>query len=572
MKPVETASDPEAVSRLSTTGSELETLMTLLRLERTACQPAGHALFQDLDWTLDEGRKIGLVGPNGAGKSSLLRVIAGDLAPDAGSVQLRRGARLARLPQEVHFEPGRTVLQVALRPPRHLQAVEAELASLQKALEAPDVGDDPNRLARLLDRQAEALRRFEALGGYAFEGRVRAHLTQLGVGPDRWNDEAEALSGGQKKLAALARLFAAEPDLLLLDEPDNHLDLAAKSRLEESLRRYPKTLIVISHDRYLLDGCIDEIAELEQGRLTLYPGTYSAYASERALQRLHQQKAYHDQQKEIRRVEAQIARFEHWARLVVNERHIKQARSRRRRLDRMEERGEIVDKVVDTRPIEVAFKSERTSRRALVMENVSMGFGGELLFAEVGFEIRHGERLGLIGPNGSGKSVLLELIRGVRAPLEGEVRVGASTRVGHYAQEHESLARWRDRSPLERIRDLRPMEEGAAVSRLLRMGFRYEQARQPIGTLSGGERSRLQLLCLMLESPSLLLLDEPTNHLDLPSAEALEQALDDYEGSLLVVSHDRYFLDKVVDRVAVLEEGFLEIFDGGYTDLSTGEQ
>jgi ATP-binding cassette subfamily F protein 3 len=541
--------------------------MTLLRLEGVACQPAGHTLFHDLDWSLDEGRKIGLVGPNGAGKSSLLRLIAGDLAPDAGGVHPRRGARLARLPQEVHFEPGRSVLEVVLLPPPQLEEVDAELASLQSSLEAPDLSRDPHRLARLLERQADALRRFEALGGYVFEGRVRAHLTQLGVGPELWENEAQALSGGQKKLVALARLFAAEPDLLLLDEPDNHLDLGAKGRLEEALRRYGRTLILISHDRYLLDGCVGAIAELERGRLTHYAGNYSTFATERELRRLHQQKNYLDQQKEIRRIEASIRRFEHWARLVVDERHIKQARSRRRRLERMEERGEIIERVVDTRPIEVAFSSERGSQRALVVEDVSMGFGDELLFAEVGFELRHGERLGLVGANGVGKSVLLGLIRGERAPLEGEIRVGPSTRVGHYAQEHESLEVWRDRTPLERVRDLQPMDEGAAVARLLRMGFRYEQARQEIGTLSGGERSRLQLLCLMLQRPSLLLLDEPTHHLDLPSAEALEQALDDYEGALLVVSHDRYFLDKVVDRVAVLQDGFLEIFEGGYTDL-----
>jgi ATP-binding cassette subfamily F protein 3 len=541
--------------------------MTLLRLERVACQPAGHTLFQDLDWSLDEGSKIGLVGPNGAGKSSLLRVIAGDLAPDAGSVHPRRGARLARLPQEVHFEQGRSVLDVVLLPPPQLEEVDAELASLQSSLEAPELSRDPDRLARLLERQADALRRFEALGGYVFEGRVRAHLSQLGVGPELWENEAQALSGGQKKLVALARLFAAEPDLLLLDEPDNHLDLGAKGRLEEALRRYGKTLILISHDRYLLDGCVEEIAELEGGRLTHYAGNYSTFATFRELRRLQQQKSYHDQQKEIRRIEASIRRFEHWARLVVNERHIKQARSRRRRLERMEERGEIIERVVDTRPIEVAFSSERGSQRALVVEGVSMGFGSEPLFAEVGFELRHGERLGLVGANGVGKSVLLGLIRGERSPLEGVIRVGPSTRIGHYSQEHESLEAWRVRTPLERVRDLQPMDEGAAVARLLRMGFRYEQARQEIGTLSGGERSRLQLLCLMLQRPSLLLLDEPTHHLDLPSAEALEHALDDYEGALLVVSHDRYFLDKVVDRVAVLRNGFLETFDGGYTDL-----
>jgi ATP-binding cassette subfamily F protein 3 len=251
----------------------------------------------------------------------------------------------------------------------------------------------------------------------------------------------------------------------------------------------------------------------------------------------------------------------------VNERHIKQARSRRRMLDRMEERGEIVEKVRERKRMSLAIEGFRGSDRALELRSLAMGFGNDLLFAGLDLLVRDGERVGLIGPNGAGKSVLFRLILGELEPLEGTVKIGPSTRLGYYAQEHETLDAWRERSPLERVRDVSPMTEGAAVSLLLRFLFGYEQVRQPISTLSGGERSRLQLAVLMLEKPNLLLLDEPTNNLDIVSSEVLEGALDEFEGSILVISHDRYLLDRVVDRVVELRDGDLVGHPGGYTDF-----
>ena len=478
----------------------------------------------------------------------------------------KRGLRVGRVTQEVHFESGVTVGEVAATRPPALAEIDAELRRIEGRLADPAVTADADRLTRVLAEQERWLDRYAEAGGPAHEGRVREWLVRLGFDLERLDQAADTLSGGQKKLLALVRAAVEMPDLLLLDEPDNHLDLRAKARLERFLRAYPGAFLVVSHDRYLLDDVVDGILELD-GAVTVFHGGYSAYATERALLRLRQQKAWADQQKEIARIEASIARFEHWASLVVNERHIKQARSRRRKLDRMEERGEIIARPEAESRMALDFQSERGSRRALELRAVSAAFGEDPVFLDANLVVRQRERVGLVGPNGCGKSVLLRIVRGELAPIEGEVRVGPSTRVGWYAQEHERLAQWMQRTPLELVRDTQPQEEGKAIAFLRRFLFEVDQVRQPIAALSGGERSRLQLACLMLERPNLLLLDEPTNHLDIPSAEVLEEALDRFEGAVLVISHDRYFLDKVVDRVVDLSTGTLVSHAGGYTDF-----
>ena len=388
----------------------------------------------------------------------------------------------------------------------------------------------------------------------------------MGFDDDKHALPTEALSGGQKKLLALARLVIEKTDVLLLDEPDNHLDLAGKQRLEEFLRSYDGTVVIVSHDRYLLDDVATQIAELADGTLTLFPGNYSAYATERELRRLRQQQLYNAQQKEITRIEASIARFEHWASIVINERHIKQARSRRKMLDRMEANGEIVEAVTESRKMALQLNGWRGSTKALEITSLSMAFDDDLLFLDLNFLLRHGERVGLVGPNGAGKSVLFRLIRQELIPLEGEITIGPSSRLGYYAQEHQTLSAWLDRTPLDLVREFAHKREEDAIAFLLKFLFTYEQTRQPIHLMSGGERSRLQLAALMLQSPNLLLLDEPTNNLDIISMEVLENALDDFNGALLVISHDRYFLDQVVDTIIELEEGTLTRFEGGYTD------
>jgi ATP-binding cassette, subfamily F, member 3 len=359
------------------------------------------------------------------------------------------------------------------------------------------------------------------------------------------------------------------PDVLLLDEPDNHLDLTAKRHLEGFIHSYAGAVILVSHDRYLLDEVVTQIAEMDRGQLTVYKGNYSAYTTERELNRLRQQQMYVAQQKRIAQIEAAIHQWEMLAKADLNERHARQAHSRRKMLARMEANGEMIERIVERRQMGLELDGWRGSTKALELKRLSMAFDDDPVFLDLNYVLRHGERVGLVGPNGAGKSVLFKLILGELQPIDGEVKIGPSTQVGYYSQEHQTLQHWLHRTPIELVRDLKPVDEADAVAMLLKFIFTYEQTRQPIGTLSGGERSRLQLMALMLQRPNLLLLDEPTNNLDIPSVEVLENALDDFDGALFVISHDRYFLDRVVDNIVELDNGELATFDGSYTDYVT---
>ena len=532
-------------------------LMNLVKVEATL---AGRTIFDNLSLELQAGQRIGLVGPNGAGKSTLVRLIAGELPAESGEIFRASGLTWGRLPQEPVMPPGRTVLQEALAADARLFALEQELDEVETRMGDPAVYGDGSRLEKLLARQARLLDEYERLGGPRYESRVKAMLSALGLGAETWQTPMAVLSGGQKKLILLARLLVQEPALLLLDEPDNHLDIAAKENLERIVNAYPGCVLMISHDRYLLDGVATHIAELENGRLTLYKGNYSAYTAERALSRLRQQQLYAAQQKEIARIEAAIARFEQWASIVVDERHIRQARSRRKMLERMDK----VEEVVEQRRMRLDLEGWRGSKKALELVNLNRRLpDGRVLWNGINLTLWHGERVGFVGPNGAGKSMLLREIVGDDGD-SGAIRIGPSTRIGYYSQEHETLDA--TQTPLLALRNTVPMSESGAVAYLGRFLFSYEQVRGAIANLSGGERSRLQLALLVATRPNLLLLDEPTNNLDIASIEVLEAALEEFEGTVLVVSHDRYFLDQVVDEIVELRDGRLAEYAGGYTD------
>src|SRR5215813_2831068 len=428
--------------------------MHILQIDRISINHAGRVIFRDLSWAIGDRDRTGLIGPNGAGKSSLLKAIVGEIQPDSGAITRMNGVTIGYLPQQVRLTAGRKLIDEAMALPPQLAEVEAELARIETRLSEPAVYNDPDALARAMARQEKALEYYEELGGPQHASKVRELLWQLDITAEDYDLPTETLSGGQKKLVALVRLTMESPDILLLDEPDNHLDLNAKRRLESLVRDYHGSVIVVSHDRYLLDEIATQIVELADGKLTFYKGNYSAYVTERQLRRLRQQQQYVAQQKEIARIEAAIARFELWARLVVNERHIKQARSRRRMLDRMEANGEIIEKVTERRQMDLQLAGWRGSTKALEIKRLSMALGEDLLFWDLDFLLRHGERVGLIGPNGAGKSVLFKLILGELPPFEGEIKIGPSIRIGYYAQEHQTLSAWLDRTPIERIRDL----------------------------------------------------------------------------------------------------------------------
>jgi ATP-binding cassette subfamily F protein 3 len=528
-------------------------------------------------WEIQAGQKIGLVGPNGAGKSTLLRIIAGEIKPDAGFVFRHKEVHIGYLAQEPALDPERTVWQEVLSASTEVVRVETDLRRLEARMADPAVYGDESALERVLAAHARVQAEFERLDGYRYESRAREALHTLGLHDADFDLPVGVLSGGQKKLVGLAKLLAAGADpsgsslsgrnLLLLDEPDNHLDLAGKAYLERFIATFPGTVVIVSHDRYLLDETVTAIVEVEDHRLTVYQGNYSAYAVEKQLRLLRQQQLYEAQQKEIAHIEAAIARFEHWASIVVDERHIRQARSRQKMLDRMDR----IDRpVLERKRMGLELNGWRGSAKVLEIADLDKVFAGtngaggeQIVLAGLNLLVWHGERLGLLGANGAGKSVLLRCILGQEEPTGGAVKIGPSVRVGYYAQEHETLDP--DKTLVEEVRQVKPMYENQAVSFLGQFLFPYQMVRKRVRELSGGERSRLQLAKLMLSDANFLLLDEPTNNLDLPSCEVLENALDEFEGTVLVISHDRYLLDRVVDRIVELEDGALAEYAGDYT-------
>jgi ATP-binding cassette subfamily F protein 3 len=523
-------------------------------------------VLDGLNWEIQVGQKIGLVGANGSGKSTLLRIIAGEIVPDQGHVSRHKETRIGHLAQEPALNPERTVWQETLSAATELARVQGTLRHLEARMADLAISRDEIALRRLMDAYAQAQAEFEQLDGYAHESRVRETLRTLGFEESTFSQPVGSLSGGQKKLVGLARLISAGANLLLLDEPDNHLDLNGKAYLERFIGSFPGTVIIVSHDRYLLDETIDRIAEIKDHRLTGYLGNYSTYAVEKQVKMLRQQQQYQAQQKEIARIEAAIARFEQWASQVVNERHARQARSRRKMLERMER---VEKPVIERRRMGLELNGWRGSNKVLEIVELNKTFpakGGndeQIVLAGLNLLIWHGERVGLLGPNGAGKSVLFRCILGAEAPSGGEIKIGPSVRVGYYAQEQETLDP--NKTLVDEVRQVKPMTEERAVSFLGRFLFPYQTVRKRVRDLSGGERSRLQLAKLMLSNANFLLLDEPTNNLDLPSCEVLENALDGFEGTVLVISHDRYFLDRTVDRIVELEDGALIEYLGDYT-------
>ncbi len=520
----------------------------------------GRRILHQLDLAVDEHARLGLVGPNGAGKSTVLRIVAGLEEVNAGEVVRRKGLRVAFLPQHVPAGEG-TALEVLRAARPELAEIEAQLSACEVELADPAVAADLVRIERVLARQEQLLARFEALGGPGVEGEARSHLRALGLTDEDMALPLAALSGGQRKLVALAACVAARPELLLLDEPETHLDLAHREHLERLIREFAGAALIVSHDRYLLDETVTEIAELEGECIRLWPGNYSAYTLAREVALLRQQQLFVTQQQEIARLEEAIARFKLWASWVPDPRHIKQARNKQRQIDAMEK---VEKPVLQRRTMALRLHAgERGGQKVIELRDVNMAFGEDIVLLGADLEVRRGERVGIVGENGAGKSVLAKLLTGELEAVGGTRWIGPSIALGYFAQGHETLEL--DATPLALVRRARAYTEAQAIAQLGKFLFRYEQARQQIRTLSGGERSRLQLLLLMLGNANCLVLDEPTNHLDIDSAEVLEGALESYEGTVVVVSHDRYFLDRIADRIVEVRDGEVRSFDGGYT-------
>lgn len=526
----------------------------------------GHeTLFTDLVWQIHADRRVGLIGSNGCGKSTLLNIIAGQIECDDGFVIRKDGLSIGVLNQHPDLDPDASIWDAVITASQQIAELEQEMQTVDERLADPQVYGNSKTLVRVLAQQENLLAKYTQIGGPSYEGRIRSVLQKLGFNESQFSQPIHELSGGQKKLVGLARLMVMNPDLLLLDEPDNHLDLEGKAYLEAFLLQHKGAVILVSHDRYLLDLVVDEIVEMEAGQLTHYPGEYSTYMFEKQARLQRQEQVFQAQQKEIKRLEQAAQRMLTWGAVYDNEKFSRRGKAMLKRLDKMER---VEQPLAEQRRMGLNLSGWRGSQKVLELIDLDMAFRAEeeaqlILFTALNLQIWHGERVGLVGPNGAGKTVLFSLILGELEASGGRIVQGPSVRAGYFAQEHETL----DMSAtlIDTVRQAKPLSETAAVAFLNRFLFTYEQVRNPIRTLSGGERSRLQIALLMLSDANFLLLDEPTNNLDIASAETLEAALAEFEGSALIISHDRYFLDQVVDRIIELEYGSLREYTGAYS-------
>lgn len=525
----------------------------LFRLSDVHKSYGSQEVLRGAAFQVNPGEHIGLVGRNGAGKTTIFRLVSGEEMPDKGDVSKMRALKLGLLAQHVHFTPGITVHEAALGAFGELQSIEHEMHELEHRM--ADAGDD---LDAVLERYSQLQERFELEGGFEYAAKAENVLQGLGFSREMWTQDTAHLSGGQQNRLGLVRLLLAEPDILLLDEPTNHLDVNGVEWLEEFLQTYASAYVVISHDRYFLDRTCRRIIELENGRAVNYTGNYSAFLVEREERREMQRRAYENQQH-------LIAKTEEFIRRNLAGQKTKQAKSRRTMLQRLER----VDAV---RQDQAAgnFKLnnvERTGNNVLMAEDLAVGYPTRELARDVNFTLHRGECLGLIGPNGSGKTTFLKTILGNLPPLAGESRWGTKVNIGYYAQQLDDLD---DRNEI--IMELRRVAlptatAGELRSFLAQFLFIGDDVYKKVDTLSGGEKGRLALAKLIYSRVNVLVLDEPTNHLDIPSRESLEEALDAFDGTIITVSHDRYFLDRVATQILALDgQGQAEHYQGDYTE------
>jgi ATP-binding cassette, subfamily F, member 3 len=509
-------------------------------------------VLRGASFQINPGEHVGLVGRNGAGKTTLFRLVTGEESPDRGDVVRMRQLKLGLLEQHVDFEPGATVHESALAAFGHLQQIEHEMRALEHRM-AEAAGD----LDAVLERYSDLQHQFEREGGFEFAARAEAILHGLGFARETWQLEVEKLSGGQKNRLGMARLLLAEPDVLLLDEPTNHLDVNGVEWLEEFLTGYRSAYVIISHDRYFLDRTCRRIIEVEAGKAASYNGNYSAFLVEREERREAQRRAYENQQQ-------LIAKTEEFIRRNLAGQKTKQAKSRRTMLQRMER----VDAVrADGPQGNFQLKGvERTGNQTLIVKDLAVGYPDKLLASDITFTLMRGECLGVIGPNGSGKTTFVKTVLGKVPPLAGESRWGTKVQVGYYAQQLDDLDPRNE--IIQELRRVAPSTVTAGELRnfLAQFLFTGDDVYKKVIDLSGGEKGRLALAKLIYSRVNVLVLDEPTNHLDIPSREALEEALDSYDGTIITISHDRYFLDRVATQILALDgRGTAEHYDGDYT-------
>lgn len=513
----------------------------------------GVTILQDASFHIEEREKAALVGINGAGKSTLFRIIVGELTPDNGQVILAKGKTLGYLAQHQEMENKLTIYDCLLQVKQHILDMEIRM----REMEAEMKHTTGEALTKLMDSYSRLTHEFEMENGYAYKSELTGVLKGLGFQEEDFQKQVSTLSGGQKTRVALGRLLLSKPDIILLDEPTNHLDMDSIAWLETYLLNYPGAVFIVSHDRYFLDKVATKIVEIDNGKVSSFTGNYSAYSEKKALIRKAAYQAYLNQQQEIKHQEEVIAKLKSFNR----EKSIRRAESREKMLDKME----VLEKPIEIdNSMKISLKPRITSGNdVLTVEGLGKSFPPLTLFEDLNFSIKRGERVAIIGNNGTGKTTILKILNQIVPADTGCFHLGSKVHIGYYDQEHHVLHN--EKTIFEEISDDFPKLTNTEIRNLLAAFlFTGDDVFKPIQALSGGEKGRVSLAKLMLSEANFLILDEPTNHLDITSKEILEEALSNYEGTVLYVSHDRYFINKTATRILDLTNQKLVNYIGNY--------
>ena len=525
----------------------------MLRLEHIGkIYPTGEVL-KDVSWEVKSGDRIGLVGVNGAGKSTQLKIIAGEVEPTSGEVIRPNSLHIAYLTQEFEVEPERVVRDEFWRAFAEASQVHEGLNRVQHEMQSAT----PEQLDALIHELDRLQRRFEALDGYGLEAKIEKILPELGFGPEDGDRLVDSFSGGWQMRMSLGKILLQSPDLLLLDEPTNHLDLMTIEWLETYLKGLSTPMVIVSHDREFLDRLCTQVVETERGVSTTYLGNYSAYLEQKAESQMAQLSAFERQQKELEKQQAFVDRFRASATRST------QAKSREKQLEKVE----IIDApVAGMRSLRFKFPpAPRSGREVVIIKDLTHIYSENILFLGTNLLIERGDRIAIVGPNGAGKSTLLKLIVGMEKPTEGSIALGDHNVLPGYFEQNQAEALDLEKTVMATIHDEVPDWKNEEVRTLLgRFLFSEATVFKKVSTLSGGEKARLALAKMLLAPANLLILDEPTNHLDIPAKEMLEQALQDYDGTAIIVSHDRYFISQVANKVVEIREGELRLYRGDY--------
>ncbi len=525
----------------------------MLRLEHISkIYPTG-VVLKDVTWEVKPGDRIGLVGVNGAGKSTQLKIIAGEMEPTSGEVIRPASLHIAYLSQEFEIDPTRTVKEEFWRAFSEANEVHESLMQVHRDLE----NSNPENLDQLIHKMDRLQRQFEGLNGYGLEAQIEKILPEIGFEPEDGDRLVSAFSGGWQMRMSLGKILLQKPDILLLDEPTNHLDLETIEWLEVYLKGLTTPMVIVSHDREFLDRLCTQIVETERGVSSTYLGNYSSYLLQKAEAREAQLSAYESQQKELEKQQAFVEKFRASATRST------QAKSREKQLDKIER---IEAPTGGLKTLHFRFPpAPRSGREVAIIENLVHTYGDKILFLGADLLIERGDRIAFLGPNGAGKSTLLRLIMGLETPTEGTVKMGGHNVIPGYFEQNQAEALDLNKSVMQTIHDEVPDWKNEEVRTLLgRFLFNGETVFKHVGALSGGEKARLALAKMLLEPVNLLILDEPTNHLDIPAKEMMEEAIKNYDGTVIVVSHDRYFISQVANKIVEVRDGEFRTYLGDY--------